>query len=1059
MHDDTSIVLGRLDRVLRERISPGQSIARIPMTLRAWHAPGEPVSYAEAAAAVYHPFEVGQPWGPSWRTTWFEVTASVPPQWAGRHVEASLDLGFHGEGPGFEAEALVYAAAPPHEGRPVKGLHPLNHWIPVARAARGGESLRWLVEATSNPDIQNLGRGSAEGDRLTSSPAPAYRLGHADLVLVDDETRALATDLTVLRGVVVELGRDDPRRHELLRAAERALDALDLRDLPGSAAAARAQLVEAMSRPATASAHVVAAVANAHIDTAWLWPLRETRRKIGRTLANVVQLAHDYPDLVFAMPQAVQLAWTKADHPLIYDAVRTLVRGGQLVPVGGMWVEADGNLPSGESLVRQLAYGKRFFLDEFGIETTGVWLPDSFGYTAAYPQLARLAGNDWFLTQKISWNQTNTFPHHTFWWEGIDGTRVFTHFPPSDTYTGDMTSREIAHGMRRFADKGHATTSLYPFGHGDGGGGPTREMMERARRLADLEGSPRVRIENPDSFFARARAEYPDAPVWSGELYLELHRGTYTSQHRGKQGNRMCERLLHEAELWSSTAALADPAYDYPYDDLDRIWREVLVLQFHDILPGSSIRWVHREAEERYAALVAELTALIDRAVAALPGLALNASPVGRRAVFSSADGDVMVAAQPFGAGEVVGADEPGYPAPVTVVADATGWRMDNGLVTAQFDGHGNLVALIDQSSGRNVLAHGRIGNLLQLHDDLPNLWDAWDVDPHYRHRVIDLVTADDVTLTHAGPLRATLRVTRSIRSSRTVQDIQLLAGSDRLEIDTTIDWNEDEAFLKAAFPLDVHAARTTAEIQFGHVERPTHTNTSWDAARFEVAAHRWIHAGEPGFGVVLVTDSTYGYDASRTTESDDATTTTVRLSLLRAPRYPDPEADRGRHTLRYAIGVAPDISAAIRHGYEVNRPLRAGAPGGGGAGGTAGSPTRPVVVARHVSAGSDPRRARNGPGGTTGVTSAVIETVKLADDRSGDVVVRLYESQGRRTALRLGTAFDWTTVTLTDLLERPVASEPLGRRETLVLHDGEPVVTLRPFQVATLRFGGVTPG
>lgn len=1048
MHDDTAIVLGRLDRVLRERISPTQSLARVPLTVRAWHAPGEPVPYAVAAAADYQPFAVGDPWGPSWRTTWFEVTGSVPQDWAGRHVEASLDLGFHGEGPGFEAEALVYAVGSTAGGRPVKGLHPLNHWIPVAPEARGGEPVHWLIEATSNPDIQQLGRGTAEGDRLTSSPVPAYRLRHADLVLVDDETRALATDLTVLSGVVAELDAGDPRRHELIRAAERALDVLDLRDLVASSSAARAELVEALGRAATASAHVVAAVANAHIDTAWLWPLRETRRKIGRTLANVVQLAQSYPELVFAMPQAVQLAWAKEDHPITYAAVRELVEAGQLVPVGGMWVEADGNLPGGESLVRQLAYGKRFFLDEFGVETTGVWLPDSFGYTAAYPQLARLAGNDWFLTQKISWNQTNTFPHHTFWWEGIDGTRVFTHFPPSDTYTGDMTSREIAHGMRRFADKGRATTSLYPFGHGDGGGGPTREMMERARRLADLEGSPRVRIESPDSFFARARAEYPDAPVWSGELYLELHRGTYTSQHRGKQGNRECERLLHDAELWSSTAALADPAYEYPDEELDRIWREVLVLQFHDILPGSSIRWVHREAEEQYAVLVAELEAVIARAVATLPGRALNSSPFARREVAAFGGRDVVVAAEPFALGAVVDSGDPGYPAPVVVEADATGWRMDNGLVAARFDDHGNLVALIDRSRERNLLAHGKIGGLLQLHDDLPNLWDAWDVDPHYRHRVVDLVSADDVELIHSGPLRATLRVTRSIRATQIVQDIQLRAGATRLEFDTTIDWQEDEAFLKVGFPLDVHAARTAAEIQFGHVERPTHTNTTWDTARFELAAHRWVHVGEPGFGVALLTDSTYGYDAVRTTEADDSTTTTVRLSLLRAPRYPDPDADRGRHTLRYAIGVAPEVGAAIRHGYEFTRPLRPGAAGGDAAVGDAKVPPPVVVVvAQDV-------------GGVGGVgTSAVLETVKLADDRSGDVIVRLYESHGRRTSLSLRTAFEWTTLTLADLLERPTPDEPLGRRATLALDDGTPVLTLRPFQVATLRFAGVARG
>src|SRR5918995_353836 len=373
------------------------------------------------------------------------------------------------------------------------------------------------------------------------------------------------------------------------------LDVLDLADVGGTAAAARKVLADPLGRPAHASAHRLSAVGHAHIDCAWLWPLRETRRKCARTFANVTALAADYPELVFACSSAQQYAWVKEDQPALFDRIKRTVASGQWAPVGGMWVESDANLPGGESLARQLVHGRRFFRDELGVDTPEVWLPDTFGYTAAFPQLARLAGARWFLTQKLSWNETNRMPHHTFRWEGLDGPRILPHFPPVDTYNAELTGAELAHAVANYAEKGAGTRSLVPFGYGDGGGGPTREMLERARRLADLEGSPRVTVESPAAFFAAAEAEYPDAPVWSGELYFELHRGTYTSQAATKAGNRRSERLLREAELWAATAAVRAGA-PYPYDELDELWKTVLLHQFHDILPGSSISWVHREA-------------------------------------------------------------------------------------------------------------------------------------------------------------------------------------------------------------------------------------------------------------------------------------------------------------------------------------------------------------------------------------------------------------------------------------------------------------------------------
>ncbi|MGI5230217.1 alpha-mannosidase [Actinoallomurus sp. CA-142502] len=1034
MHDDRRQVEDRLDRVMRERVVPATYAARRPMTVEVWHVPGEPVPVAEALDAAYVPFAPGDPWGRAWATSWLRATASVPAEWAGRRVEAVFDLGFTGRGPGFQAEGLVHDLG----GRPIKGIEPLNQYVPVGDAVNGGEEVGLLVEMAANPDI--LGDGFVPtplGDPATAGDEPLYRFGGADLAVLDEDVWHLRLDVEVLSELMHELSTDDPRRHEILRALERMLDELDIHDVAGTAARARETLAEVLSRRANASAHTISATGHAHIDSAWLWPLRETQRKTARTFANVTALAKDYPELVFSCSQAQQYAWVRDRYPEIFQRMRDATKAGQWAPVGGMWVEADGNLPGGEALARQLVHGKRFFLEEFGVETRGVWLPDSFGYTAAYPQLAVLAGNEWFLTQKISWNQTNKFPHHTFWWEGIDGTRIFTHFPPADTYNGTFAGAELGHAVRNYADKGGGTRSLLPFGHGDGGGGPTREMLEKARRLRDLEGSPKVVVENPDAFFAAARAEYPDAAVWAGELYLELHRATYTTQARTKAGNRRSEHLLREAELWAATAALT-AGFDYPYEDLDRLWKTVLLHQFHDILPGSSIAWVHREAEATYARVHAELREITRAATAALageggPGQVFNTSPRARAEVVTVpselaaalppaagvqplADGFVAVFTEVPGSGTApLGAAAPFGPlGPVTV----DGRVLDNGLVRVEIDADGLLTSVRDLVAGREVLAPGSRGNLLQLHPDLPNHWDAWDVDRHYRRRHTDLTGADAVTVVDAGPLVASVRVDRSFGDSRISQTITVTAGSPAVRIDTEIDWHEREKILKLAFPLDVHADRSAAEIQFGHVYRPTHTNTSWDSARFEISCHRWIRLAEAGYGIALANDATYGHDVTRTTREDGGTTTTARYSLVRAPRSPDPEADQGRHHMSHTLLPGATVAGAVAGGYALNLPLRVTAGGSG--------PSPLVSVEGEA---------------------AAVESVKLADDRSGDVVVRVYESLGGRADTRLRTSFPVAGVEVTDLLERPLPDRPVALAD-----DGSVPLTLRPFQVLTLR-------
>ncbi|MEV7368136.1 alpha-mannosidase [Streptomyces sp. NPDC059687] len=1010
MHDERRRIEERVERVHNQRIKPAIYAASVPLDVAAWQAPGEPVPFTEAAAAPYAPFTMDTPWGPPWGTTWFRMSGRVPENWAGKRVEAVIDLGFVGDWPGNQAEALVHLT----DGTPLKAVNPLNQYVPIADPAVGGEEILYLVEAASNPDILAGGfaRPTPLGDVLTAGDKPLYTFRRADVAVLDEDVWHLDLDLQVLRELMAELGEHDPRRHEILHALDRAMDALDLDDVSGSASAVRAVLGPVLSRPAHASAHVVSGVGHAHIDSAWLWPIRETKRKTARTFSNVTSLADEYEEFVFACSQAQQYEWVRDNYPRVWARIQESVKKGQWAPVGGMWVEADGNLPGGEAMARQLVHGKRFFIEHFGVETKGVWLPDSFGYTAAYPQLAKLAGNEWFLTQKISWNQTNKFPHHTFWWEGIDGTRVFTHFPPVDTYNACFSGEEMARAVRNYQEKGSATRSLAPFGWGDGGGGPTREIMERARRLKDLEGSAKVVVEHPDAFFEAAREEYPDAPVWVGELYLELHRATYTTQARTKQGNRRSEHLLREAELWATTAALHAPDWSYPYERLDRLWKTVLLHQFHDILPGSSIAWVHREAEAEYARVAAELEELTAEAVAALGGggpRVFNTSPYPRAEVIRTPEGGTAYVEVPAGAS----APLTGGSGPAAVTAGEN--VLDNGLVRVEVAEDGTLSSVRDLRADREVLADP--GNLLRLHTDLPNYWDAWDIDKHYRNRYTDLLEADSVTVVENDPLLGAIRVERTFGTgSRITQTITLRAGSPRVDFETEIDWHETEKILKAAFPVDIRAAHSSAEIQFGHIQRPTHTNTTWEAARFEVSGHRWVHIGEPGYGVAVINDSTYGHDVTRTVRDDGGTTTTVRLSLVRAPRVPDPEADQGRHRFTYSLLPGASIEDAVAEGYALNLPLRVAD--------SAGAP-EPVV-----SVDGD------------GVT---VEAVKLADDASGDVVVRLYESRGGRAQGVLRTGFALAGARVTDLLERPLED---AERDA----DGGVRVVLRPFQILTLR-------
>lgn len=1000
MHDTAVLIEARVRRFIDERLRPNVHGDLAPAVLASWEVPGEPVPFTEAVGQVYEHFAVGTKWGRPWGTTWLRLRGTVPDA---PGAELLFDLGFNASEPGFQAEGTVYR----RDGSIVKAVEPRNAHVPLEGAP--GEEFELYLEAAANPDVADgfrTFRPTPLGALDTAGDEPMYEFRQADIAVRNLEVWELLQDAIVLSELMMELPDTAPRRAEILRALERMVDAADPDDVAGTASDARAELAGVLASPASASAHRAHAVGHAHIDSAWLWPVRETQRKVARTFSNVLSLQQE-TDFVFAASSAQQYAWLKKYQPELFSRVREAVASGRFAPAGGMWVESDTNMPGGEALARQFVLGKRFFMAEFGVEPLDVWLPDSFGYSAALPQIARAAGSRWMLTQKMSWNETNRMPHHTFLWEGIDGTRIFTHFPPVDTYSAQLSGAELARAERQYAEKGAANTSLVPFGHGDGGGGPNREMLAAAQRLRSLEGSPAVTLSSPAQFFEAAEAEYEHPPVWSGEMYLEFHRGTYTSQARTKRGNRRSEHALREAELWATAAALRGAAY--PYDELESLWETVLLQQFHDILPGSSIGWVHREAERRYGEVLAAVEQLTTRALGELAGegasaLAANAGPYE----------------QCGAAAMSISAVTPVSESPATVNRTRRGFELRNEHLSVQLDEMGLVSSLVVRATGREVIAPGQKGNLLQLHRDTPTRWDAWDIDEHYRRHVIDLTDVDSIDhVPH--PTAAVVCVVRSRGATRITQTLTLGAGSRALEIETAADWHERQKLLKLAFPLDVHVDRASSEIQFGHVQRPTHANTSWDMARFETVAHRWVHVGEAGFGVAVANDSTYGHDITRAPREGGGTVTNVRLSLLRAPLYPDPEADQGEHTFRVSIRPDSSIADAVREGYRLNLPARQVV----GAG-----PVEPLVT---VSSGA-----------------VVVEAVKLAEDRGGDVIVRLYEAHGGRARARLAASFAFDDVIETDLLEREVDAAAVTSAS------GESVaLTLRPFQIVTLRFLG----
>jgi alpha-mannosidase len=719
------LTLARVERFIRNELQPRIWASQVPMQAAVYR-PSKPFPPEDAPRQAYTPVQPGYTWGPIWSDVWFRFTAVVPPEWRGQTVCALIDCG---------AEAVVWVGDDPKQG-----IDENHREYLVTDSAIGGEEITLYVQATGmNPYV------SVDARPVEPPPNP-FTFRYAHVAVWDREVTALYFDMQVALEVLKELPAHEPRRAQLLYALNQAVNAFDPSDR-GSIARCRQIVAQTYNKPACPSAHQISAIGHAHIDTAWLWPLERTQQKCIHTFATALRLMDMYPEYKFICSQAQQYAWVKELAPRLYERIKQKVREGQWEVAGSMWVEADCNITGGESLVRQILYGKRFWMQEFGIETTELWLPDVFGYAACLPQILKKAGIRYFMTQKISWNQVNRFPHHTFLWQGIDGTRIFTHFPPADTYNGNMTPRELMYHVRNFKEHDRATRALYIYGYGDGGGGPTAQMLEYARRLRDVEGMPRVTLEFARDFFAKAEAEAKDLPVWVGELYLELHRGTYTTQAHNKRYNRKSEFLLRDAEFLACVRP--DGLRNYPAQQLERAWKLVLTNQFHDIIPGSSVNEVYRDSERDYAEVMAIGERVVQESMRAIgetvntdgmqtPLLVVRTLPPPSSAQLVEVripDGftprsvrygeDVMPVqivereGQRFALLEDIGSSEEysfsvydlreeGCPEEPQITVSTR--VLDNGILRVEFDEHGLITRIFDYEHRREVLADWRKG-------------------------------------------------------------------------------------------------------------------------------------------------------------------------------------------------------------------------------------------------------------------------------------------------------------------------------------------------------------
>ena len=949
----------------------------------------EPTPFDRRLDLTFKSIKEGGKWGEAWESAWFRLEGTVPKEWAGKKVVAHLD---------FNSEALVFG----EDGTPLQGLTNSTVYVmnwtrdifPLFDCADGGEDIALWVEAAANP-MTGVKNTDEEAPRGSPHRYGSYtgRINKIRLAIFDQELKQLYNDFFVLYYLYTALPEKSTRAVRILRGLTDAIDAFA--DDSANAAQCRKILRPLLEQKATASSVTVTAVGHAHIDTGWLWPVREAKRKCARSWSNQISNMERYPGYVFGASQPAHYAMVKEHYPQLYAKIKEAVKDGRWEPQGAMWVEADCNLISGESMVRQFIHGKNFFKDEFGCDIRNLWLPDVFGYSAAMPQIMKRAGVNYFLTQKISWSQFNEFPYTTFMWRGIDGSSVLTHFPPENTYNSWLTPSGLVKAEENFREREVLDEMIVLFGMGDGGGGPKDSHIERGLRQRDLEGVPKVRLGRADDFFERLSKHMADLPVWSGELYLERHRGTLTSQARTKRGNRRLELALRETEYLLSCANMET----YPAKELDAIWKTMLTNQFHDILPGSSIRKVYEVTEKEYADGLAvchriqqetaeKLFPKDDKSLVLVntlnipftQAIALPENWGGAKDVLTQRETDGTVTAiveiPPQGMISLVRDDG------ASRLTEANDLILENDMVSYEFDANGQLIRAFDKEAEKDFLAGP--GNVLTLYEDRPNANDAWDIDIFYENQAMETARAAGHTSLGKGDVRQGLQFELKVGQSTLTQKVYLDANSKRLDFRTTADWQECHRMLRVAFPTTIRSDLASFDIQYGYTNRNTHRNLSWDMARFEVAAHKYADLSDNDYGVALLNDCKYGYKILENV---------IDLNLLRSPTHPDPDCDLDHHEFTYSI--LPHTGDLI-HSNVQEQAIQLNQP--------------PIIFSGHkVASASVPVTAEG-----IGVSLEVIKKAEKEDC----LVIRLVERLGRETTAKLTLAETGAELIETDLME-----------------------------------------
>lgn len=862
------------------------------------------VPFSEKNKLKYKPITKGKSWGKEWDSAWFCLNGHIKKEWRGKKIIADLD---------FSGEGLVYDP----KGKEIQGITNASIWdqnfvrtrVLIPKTCIKNNEVEIWVETAANSLFGIFVDVDPEQDNPKRHGTFDAKVQTIDIGIFREDIWHLYLDVRILLGLIEKLEKDSTQRLRIINSLNKAVIAF--KDDKKDANSSRNILSAELNKRASSSELKVAAVGHAHIDTGWLWPVKETIRKCARTFTTQLDLIERYPDYVFgaSMPQHYQ--FMKDFYPSIFKRIKAAVKKGQWELQGGMWVEADCNLISGESMVRQLLYGKIFFKKEFGVDVDNLWLPDVFGYSAALPQILKQAEIDYFLTQKISWNQFNDFPHQTFNWRGIDGTEILTHFPPENTYNSELDTKFLMPAQKTFKEKDKLNEFMSLFGVGDGGGGPKPENIELGKRLKNLEGAPKVSFDHAKNFFRRLNRKKNQLETWVGELYLELHRGTLTTHGLVKKQNRKLENKLKAVEfLWSNCDLKS-----YPHNDLDEAWKKLMINQFHDIIPGSSINLVYKNTHKEYEGIHKTCDKLLNKSASILfkkdknsftivnslsyPFKGVVKIPYKYKGYQIISDDKISLATQQVNKDIVCFVDLE----PFSFKTFSKGQKeksktvnhpslvLENKYVKYEFHKDGTLKSAYDKELKLNFL--GSNGNVLSLYEDRPLNWDAWDIDFYYKDSLLETSKVERIEKVRAGVVNSSLNISYTIGNSTIKQHISLSNHSKRLDFNTSVDWKEKHKMLRVHFPTTITNEQATFDIQYGHVKRNTHKNTSWDKAKFEVVGHKYADLSNNDYGVALMNDCKYGYSIFDNT---------IDLNLLRSPNNPDADADIGYHEFVYSF-------------------------------------------------------------------------------------------------------------------------------------------------------------